>query len=207
MRAVEHRVNELNQPQPAMLMLKMRRYESEFMLRGEGKDGDQLVDCEAEFETVLGQANLPPEVTSSILALIRAYKADFLALITRQTLRDPTTSSRSTSAFIHPMLMTIVAAADARSCLADAGADHIRRRSIWIIALTTTIVGLLAFLFDQRIAKTVASMTSAMRQLARGDSMSCCRAVGEKTTLGTWIKGLRCLSCELVKRRRPISMH
>lgn len=33
-RAVEHRVSELNQPQRAILMLKMRRHENEFMLRG-----------------------------------------------------------------------------------------------------------------------------------------------------------------------------
>lgn len=57
-------------------MLKMRRHENEFMLRDEDKDGDQLVERGAEFETVLAKTNLPPEVKSSIQPLIRAYKAD-----------------------------------------------------------------------------------------------------------------------------------
>ncbi|MDF0498853.1 HAMP domain-containing protein [Bradyrhizobium yuanmingense] len=184
-RAVEHRVSELNQPQLAMLMLKMRRYESEFMLRGEDKDRDQLVDCEAEFETVLGQANLPPEVTTSILALIRTYKADFLAfMVTKQALRDQVDDLEQIYQRIHPTLMRIVAAADARSRIVDAAADHIRRRSIWVIALTTTIVGLLALLFGQRIAKTVSSMTSAMRQLGEGRVDVVLPGRGRKDELG-----------------------
>lgn len=40
-RAVEHRVSELNQPQRAILMLKMRRHENEFMLSGEDSHRDE----------------------------------------------------------------------------------------------------------------------------------------------------------------------
>lgn len=36
-RAVEHRVSERNQPQRPILMLKMRRHENDFMLRGEDR--------------------------------------------------------------------------------------------------------------------------------------------------------------------------
>lgn len=36
-RAVEHRVSELNQPQRPILMLKMRCHDNELMLRGEDK--------------------------------------------------------------------------------------------------------------------------------------------------------------------------
>lgn len=75
------------------------------------KDGDQLVEYEAEFETVLAQANLPPEVKSSILQLIRTYKADFMSfIVTRQTLRDQVDDLEKIYQRIHPTLMRIVAA-------------------------------------------------------------------------------------------------
>lgn len=40
-RAVEHRMSELNQPQRAILMLKMRRHQNKFMLRGEDSHRDE----------------------------------------------------------------------------------------------------------------------------------------------------------------------
>ncbi|MGY8632783.1 HAMP domain-containing protein [Bradyrhizobium sp. 14AA] len=184
-RAVELPVSELNQPQLAILMLKMRRHENEFMLRGEDKDGDQLVECEAEFETVLAQANRPPEVKSSIQSLIRAYKADFLSLmVTRQTLHDQVDDLEQIYERIHPTLMRIVAAADARSHLAGTRADHIQRKSFWIIGLGTALVGLLALLFGQRLARTIASMTSAMRQLGEGRFDVMLPGLGRKDELG-----------------------
>lgn len=57
------------------------------------------MDCEAELETDVGQANLPPEVTSSILTLIRAYKAEFLADATVLAMRWPDSKASS------PMIM------------------------------------------------------------------------------------------------------
>ncbi|MGY4502244.1 methyl-accepting chemotaxis protein [Bradyrhizobium sp. GM24.11] len=184
-RALENRVSELNQPHLALFMLKMRRHENEFMLRGEEKDGDQLVDCEAEFETALAQSNLSAEEKSSSLSLIRAYKADFLSfMITKQTLRDQVDDLEQIYSRIHPTLMRIVAAADAKAHLAGVRADHIQRKSIWIIVLGTAFVGLLALLFGQRIARTVASMTAAMRRLGEGRFDVVLPGLGRKDELG-----------------------
>ncbi|WP_084302790.1 methyl-accepting chemotaxis protein [Bradyrhizobium sp. WSM2254] len=166
-------------------MLKMRRHENEFMLRSEDKDGDQLVECEAEFETVLAQANLPPEVKSSILPLIRTYKADFLSfMVTRQTLRDQVDDLEQIYERIHPTLMRIVAAAGVHSHLTGIRADQIQRKSVWIIGLGTAFVGLLALLFGRRLARTVASMTSAMRQLGEGRFDVVLPGLGRKDELG-----------------------
>ncbi len=43
-----------------------------------------------------------------------------------------------------------------------------RRKLIWMIGLPTMLMGLFALLLGCRIAKTVASMTAAMRQLGDG---------------------------------------
>lgn len=87
--ALEQRLADLNQPRLTILMLTMRRHEKDFIPRGKDKDGDQLADREAEFETALAQASLPPEARSQLLELIRAYKSSFVSfMVTQQALSD-----------------------------------------------------------------------------------------------------------------------
>lgn len=166
---VEQRLAELNQPRLTTLMLMIRRHEKDFILRGEEKYGDQLVDREAEFETTLAQSSLPADVKSQILELIRAYKSNFVAfMVTQQALGDQVDDLGQIYDRVHPALVKIMAAAEARSRAAEIRADEIRRTLIWVIGFSTILVGLIALLFGQRIAETVASMTLAMRQLGDG---------------------------------------
>ncbi|OPY95221.1 hypothetical protein A5906_09565 [Bradyrhizobium sacchari] len=166
---VEQRLGELKQPRLTILMLTMRRHEKDFILRGEDKYGDQLADREADFETDLAQANLSPEVRTEILELTRAYKASFVSfMVTQQTLSDQVDDLGQIYDRIRPALVMIMAAADAHSRAAEIRAEKIRQKLVWIIGLATLLVGVLALLFGQRIAKTIASMTSAMRQLSEG---------------------------------------
>ncbi|XSC48360.1 methyl-accepting chemotaxis protein [Bradyrhizobium sp. RDT10] len=126
-------------------MLMMRGSEKDFILRGHDKYGVQLVDREAEFETELAQASLPPEVKSEILGLIRAYKSSFVSLVeTQQSLSNQVDDLGQIYDQIRPMILKIMAAADARSQAAEARAEEIRRKLIWMIGFATTVVGLLA---------------------------------------------------------------
>ncbi|WP_377829319.1 HAMP domain-containing protein [Bradyrhizobium lupini] len=77
-----------------------------------------------------------------------------------------------------------MAAAHARSRAAEMRAEEIRRKLIWVIGLATMVVGLLALLFGQRIAKTIASMTAAMRQLGDGRFDVVLPGLGRKDDLG-----------------------
>ncbi len=182
---VEQRLAELNQPRLTILMLMMRRHEKDFILRGEDKYGDQLVGREAEFETTLAQSSVPAEVKSQILELIRAYKSSFVSfMVTQQALSDQADDLGQIYDRIHPALVKAMAAADARSRAAEKRAEGIRRKLIWVIGLVTMFVGLLALLFGQRIAKTVASMTAAMRQLGDGRFDVVLPGLGRKDELG-----------------------
>ncbi|NEU96873.1 methyl-accepting chemotaxis protein [Bradyrhizobium uaiense] len=182
---VEHRLSELNQPRLMILMLMMRRHEKDFILRGEDKYGDQLADREVEFETSLAQANLPADVKSQILELIRAYKATFVSfMVTQQALSDQVDDLGQIYDRIRPALVKIMAAADAHSQAAAMRAEEIRRNLVWMIGLATILVGLIALLFGRRVAQTVASMTAAMRQLGDGRFDVVLPGLGRKDELG-----------------------
>ncbi|MHC2433005.1 methyl-accepting chemotaxis protein [Bradyrhizobium sp. USDA 4451] len=194
---VEQRLKELNQPRLTTLMLMMRRHEKDFILRGEDKYGDQLVDQEAAFETALGQANLPEEAKSQILELIRAYKSSFVAfMVTQQALNDQVDDLGQIYDRVRPALVKIMAAAGARSQVAEVRAEEIRETLIWVIGLSTVLVGLTALLFGQRIAKTVASMTTAMRQLGEGRFDVVLPGLGRKDELGEMAEAVEMFKLE-----------
>lgn len=183
--AIDQRLADLNQPRLTILMLTMRRHEKDFILHGEDKDGDQLADREAEFETALAQASLPPETRSQLLELIRAYKSTFVSfMVTQQALSDQADDLGQIYDRISPALAKIMAAADMRSRAAEMQAEQIQRKLIWLIGFATLLVGLLALLFGRRVAKTVASMTAAMRQLGEGRFDVVLPGLGRKDELG-----------------------
>jgi len=183
--SVEQRLAELNQPRLTTLMLMMRRHEKDVILRGEDKYGDKLVDQEAEFEAALAQAGLPADVKSQILELIRAYKSSFVSfMVTQQALTDQVDDLAQIYDRVRPALEKIMTAAEARSQAAENRAEEIRRTFIWVIGLSTILVGLIALLFGHRIAKTVASTTMAMRQLGEGKFDVVLPGLGRKDELG-----------------------
>ncbi|WP_456815509.1 MULTISPECIES: methyl-accepting chemotaxis protein [unclassified Bradyrhizobium] len=200
---VEQRLKELSQPRLTTLMLMMRRHEKDFILRGEDKYGDQLVDQEAIFETALAQANLPEEAKSQILDLIRTYKLSFVAfMVTQQALNDQVDDLGHIYDRVRPALVKIMASAGARSQVAEVHAEEIRQTLIWVIGLSTVLVGLTAVLFGQRIAETVASMTAAMRQLGEGRFDVILPGLGRKDELGEMAESVEMFKLKARQRAR-----
>lgn len=163
----------------------MRRHEKDFILRGEDKYGDQLGKREGEFETALSQASLNPEMHSQILELIRACKVSFLSyMVTQQTLSDQVEDLGHIYDRIRPLLTNITAVVDQRSSAAETRVEEIRRQQIWLIGLATISVGMLALFFGRRTARTVASMTAAMRRLGDGHFDVVLSGLGRADELG-----------------------
>ncbi|WP_271554915.1 methyl-accepting chemotaxis protein [Bradyrhizobium sp. CCBAU 45394] len=183
--AIEEQLTGLDQSRLTTLMLMMRRHEKDFILRGEDKYGDLLAERESEFETALAQSNLAAEVRSRILELIRTYKASFASfMVTQQALSDQVDDLGQNYQRVRPTLLKIMTAADASSEAAEGRSEEIRRALIWVIGLATILVGLIALLFGQRIAKTVVSMTAAMRQLGEGRFDVVLPGIGRRDQLG-----------------------
>lgn len=67
---------------------------------------------------------------------------------------------------------------------------------MWMIGLSTILVGVMALLFGQRIAKTVTSMTAAMRQLGEGQFDVVLPGLGRKDQLGEMTEAV-----EMFKRK------
>ncbi|WP_081494654.1 methyl-accepting chemotaxis protein [Bradyrhizobium yuanmingense] len=183
--AVEERLRQVKQPRLTILMLMMRRHEKDFILRGEEKYADQLSARGMEFETELAQASLPTEEKSQLLELMRAYKANCISfMVTQQTLSDQVDDLRQIHGRIRPAIAKVVSAADAHAHAMEIRAGEIRQRLVWLIGLATLLAGLFSMLFGQRIAKTVASMTAAMRQLGEGRFDVVLPGLGRKDELG-----------------------
>ncbi|WP_245283296.1 HAMP domain-containing protein [Bradyrhizobium sp. WSM2793] len=142
-----------------------------------------------------------------MLELIRAYKSNFVSfMVTRQTLGDQVDDLAQIYDRIRPTLMQIMAATNARSQAAEIRAEQIRRALIWLIGLATMLVGLLAFLFGQRIAGTVASMTAAMRQLGDGRFDVVLPGLGRTDELGEMAKAVEMFKLKAREKARPSSM-
>lgn len=163
---LEKRLAELDEPRLTNLMLMMRRDEKDFILRGDDKYGDQLADRAADFEAALAQASLPAEDRSQVSELIGAYKSSFLSfMVTQQALSYQIEDLGQIYGRVRPILMTMMTDANARSQAAEIRSEEVRRKLIWVMGIATVLAALLALLFGRRIAKTVASMTAAMREL------------------------------------------
>ncbi|OMI09528.1 hypothetical protein BSN85_16550 [Bradyrhizobium brasilense] len=103
---------------------------------------------------------------------------------------------------VRPALVKIMASAGARSQVAEVHAEEIRQTLIWVIGLSTVLVGLTAVLFGQRIAETVASMTAAMRQLGEGRFDVILPGLGRKEELGEMAKSVEMFKLKARQRAR-----
>ncbi|MBH5396237.1 methyl-accepting chemotaxis protein [Bradyrhizobium sp. CNPSo 4010] len=183
--AAEQRLIDVSEPRLTILMLMMRRHEKDFILRGDEKYGDQLTDRETEFETELARTSLPADEKSEILRLVRAYKENFVSfMVTQQTLADQVSDLGQIYDRIRPAIVRIMTDADAYSRVAEMRAEEIRRKMVWGVGLATLAVGLLALLFGQRIARTVALMAAAMHQLGEGQFDVVLPGLGRRDELG-----------------------
>ncbi|MCK1632610.1 HAMP domain-containing protein [Bradyrhizobium sp. 162] len=125
--------------------------------------------------------------------------------MTSETLHDEVDDLGQIYDRIRPALVQIMAAADTHSQAVDMRAEEIRRNLIWIVGLATALVGLLALLFGRRIATTIVSMTTAMRQLGDGQFDVSLPGLGRRDELGRWPKRSKCSNWKRVKRHEPSS--
>ncbi|WP_341512224.1 methyl-accepting chemotaxis protein [Bradyrhizobium sp. ISRA442] len=165
----ETRLARFNEPHLTVLMLMMRRYEKDFMLRHEEKYRDELEKCVAEFEAALGTSELPPESRVELKKLVASYRSSFLALVvSQQALDDQVDDLVQIYGRNRPLLLKAIAAADARAVSAEDHASRLRATLGWAIGLATLAIGFVAVLIGQKLAKLITRMSAAMRQLAAG---------------------------------------
>uniref|UniRef100_Q07QH4 Methyl-accepting chemotaxis sensory transducer n=1 Tax=Rhodopseudomonas palustris (strain BisA53) TaxID=316055 RepID=Q07QH4_RHOP5 len=167
---VEQRLAAFDEPRLAVLMLMMRRHEKDFILRGNEKDGDQLLERVSEFEDALTASGLTAEVRKELSTLIKSYKSSFMAfMVTQSTLNEEIEDFATVFQRNRPTLEALSKATEDRYQASEASAVRLRQSLTWLIAGATLAIGLFAFYFGQRIAGQIARMTAAMQRLASGD--------------------------------------
>ncbi|HUI95649.1 MAG TPA: methyl-accepting chemotaxis protein [Xanthobacteraceae bacterium] len=167
---VEKRLADFDQPRLAVLMLMMRRHEKDFMLRGEEKYGDELQKRVQEFEPALAATNLPQAAKDEIKGLIATYRQSFLAfMVGQESLNDEAEDLAAVYGRVRPVLIEVRKAAEERYGAAQSASAGFRQNMLWMIALTTCMVGALAIYFGRRISRPMSLMAGAMHRLADGD--------------------------------------
>jgi methyl-accepting chemotaxis protein len=139
------------------------------MLRGDEKYGDELRERVVEFGTVLAASDLSPQLKSEIAGLLKSYESNFMAFMLNQgTLSEEAEDFAAVFNQNRPTLVAMSKAAQDRYDAAQHNALSTREFLTWTIRLAIPGIGLLAFLFGQRIAGSISRMTQAMQQLASG---------------------------------------
>jgi methyl-accepting chemotaxis protein len=199
---VEKRLAEFDQPRLAVLMLMMRRHEKDFMLRGEEKYGDELQKRVQEFEPALAATALPQATKDEIKGLIAAYRQSFLAfMVGQESLNDEAEDLAAVYGRVRPVLIEVRKAAEERYGAAQGASAGFRQNMLWMIALTTLGVGMLAIYFGRRISRPMSLMAGAMHRLADGDLDVALPRLERRDEIGSMLRALAVFHGKMLENR------
>jgi methyl-accepting chemotaxis protein len=199
---VEKRLADFDQPRLAVLMLMMRRHEKDFMLRGDEKYGDELRKRVKEFEAALAATELPAATKAEIKGLIGTYESSFLAFMVGQSsLNEEADDLAEIYGRIRPVLMEVRNAAEARYGAAQRDSAAARQNMLWIIGLTTLMIGALAIYFGRRIAQPILLTAAGMRRLADGDLDVELPRIERRDEIGTMLRAFAVFHGKMLENR------
>ncbi|WFU39865.1 methyl-accepting chemotaxis protein [Bradyrhizobium sp. CB82] len=197
----ESSLSQINQPQLTVLMLMMRRHEKDFMLRREEKYGDELDKRVAEFETALAALELAPAAKSELKKLIESYRSSFVAfLVAQQALDEQVDDLGQIYGRNRPLLLKAIAAADASAAAAEERASRIRQMLGWGIGFATLVIGFVAIVVGQTMARLITRMTKAMRQLAAGQFEVTLPGLGRSDEIGEMARAMESFKLKLSEK-------
>ncbi|UVO30518.1 methyl-accepting chemotaxis protein [Bradyrhizobium arachidis] len=197
----ESSLTQINQPQLTVLMLMMRRHEKDFMLRREEKYGDELDKRVAEFESALAASELAPAAKSELKKLIESYRSSFVAfLVAQQALDDQVEDLGQIYGRNRPLLLKAIAAAEASAAAAEERASRFRQMLGWGIGLATLVIGFVAILVGQTMARLITRMTKAMRQLAAGQFEVTLPGLGRSDEIGEMAQAMESFKLKLSEK-------
>src|SRR6202011_1545849 len=156
-------------------MLTMRRHEKDFMLRRDARYGDDMKKRNAEFIAGLERANIPEAAKAELKQKLADYQRDFQAWM-GQALNLAAELKAMSEAFaaVEPVIEAVSKSVTAIRAEAEQS-DRAERESIQrLIAVAIAVIAVLvmgAGLFIGRsVSKPLKAMTTAMIQLATGNS-------------------------------------
>ncbi len=204
-RGVEERLKQVTEPDLTILMLQMRRTEKDFLARQDPKYADAMRGLAVEFETA--SQRLDADTRAGIASLMAAYFADFAKLVDGTLVVTSETKKMSDAyARVAPVIDQVAQRIDADYEAAARANEHVRETGSRLILLTLgvalALASTLATVVGRGIARPIAAMTRAMRQLASGDTTTAIPSRANRDEIGEMAKAVQVFRDGMIESER-----
>ncbi len=204
---IESRLKEFHEPALTVLMLMMRRHEKDFMLRRDGKYGEEMKKRAAEFARALASSPIPAAAKDDISTKLAAYQRDFFAWVDAATaLADERQETSAAYAAIEPLIRTMQMTANSMRAIADAENNIVTAEATRgiEIAIGSVLLALTAcaFLIGRAISRPLSAMSRAMGRLAAGDFDVVLPGLGRRDEIGEMAAAVETFKTKAVEKAR-----
>jgi methyl-accepting chemotaxis protein len=171
---IEARVDQLHEPALLVTMLMMRRHEKDFMLRRDGKYGDDMKQRASEFLAGAENSDVSPTAKAELKQKLSDYQRDFFAWMeTALTLAGELKATSEAFSAVEPVIDAVSKEIDEIRSAAErtnvAVRDSIQRQmEIAILLIAFAVLGA-GFFIGRSVSRPLSAMTAAMIELARGN--------------------------------------
>jgi methyl-accepting chemotaxis protein len=171
---IEARVDQLHEPALLVTMLMMRRHEKDFMLRRDGKYGDDMKLRASEFLAGAENSDVSQAVKAELKQKLSDYQRDFLAwMATALTLAGELKATSEAFSAVEPVIDAVSREINEIRSAAErtnvAVRDSIQRQmEIAILLIAFAVLGA-GFFIGRSVSRPLSAMTAAMIELAKGN--------------------------------------
>jgi methyl-accepting chemotaxis protein len=205
--SVESVLKDNEQPALTISMLLMRRHEKDFIARKETKYVEEMKKRQTEFTAALAASSLPSTVAADMMAKMKTYQGDFLAMAEATlSLNEQIKKLSDAYSAMDAILVEAAERQEAARDEAQVASQQVRleaERMGWI-ALFGIVVALLvlSLVISRGIAKPLLMLADAMRKLASDDLTVIISGAERRDEVGTMARSVEVFRANGLEMRR-----
>jgi methyl-accepting chemotaxis protein len=186
---IEARVGQLHDPALLVTMLMMRRHEKDFMLRRDGKYGDEIKQRASEFVAQVENGNIPEAAKAELKQKLADYQRDFFAWMeTALKLGGELKATSESFSAVEPVIAAVSKSVNDIRIEAERSDATMRDNIQWQMELAILLIAFAALgaaLFIGRsVSRPLKAMTAAMIDLAKGNFSVVLPGLGRADEIG-----------------------
>jgi methyl-accepting chemotaxis protein len=186
---IEARVGQLHDPALLVTMLMMRRHEKDFMLRRDGKYGEEIKQRASEFVAQVENGNIPEAAKAELKQKLADYQRDFFAWIeTALKLGGELKATSESFSAVEPVIAAVSKSVNDIRIEAERSDATMRANIQWQTELAILLIAFAALgaaLFIGRsVSRPLKAMTAAMIDLAKGNFSVVLPGLGRADEIG-----------------------
>ncbi|MDH5453752.1 MAG: methyl-accepting chemotaxis protein, partial [Paracoccaceae bacterium] len=188
-------------------MLMMRRYEKDFIMRGDDEYIKRIDASRAEFTSLLEEAMVPMSDKNEVARLLDVYVRDVKAYATgyheERALRTQLSAKYSEA---EPAMDTLFKDAEQGYATAQKKLASLRDNTRTVMLLAAAITGLIfaffAWLLARSITTPVSALTETMMALAGGDKTVTVPSVGSRDEIGDMARAVLVFKDNMIRNEQ-----